>query len=198
MCCTITKLPNKHICRNKKAKDRLPVDCWRNLAAPAYRFDILAPWPRSTYSRNWICIFYVYLYIQCMSADLQMIVFWPPSKYNLCAYTHYWSRNYTDSSRAKNKYTIYRFPHSARWPIQPTTHAAKADEYLFCSEINVPSTSKMIKIIQSRLHISIYKFYLLERKRNLAKTDFFFQIHVSKNLILDIYSLSKTRLRLYF
>lgn len=56
----------------------------------------------------------------------------------------------------------------------------------------------MIKTIQSRLHISIYKFYLLERKRNLAKTDFFFQIHVYKNLILDIYSLSKTRLRLYF
>lgn len=170
MCCTITKLPNKHICRNKKAKDRLPVDYWRNLGEIVLTFwhpdlDLLIL-GIGFVSSMYTCTF--------TSADLQMIVFWPPSKYNLCVYTHYWSRNYTDSSRAKHKCTIYRFPHSARWPIQPTTHAAKADEYLFCSEINVPSTSKMIKTIQSRLHISIYKFYLLERKRNLAKIDFFF------------------------
>lgn len=192
MCCTITKLPN----RTRRQTTDFLLTAGEILPPPHI---VLTFWHPDLdllilgigfVSSMYTCTF--------TSADLQMIVFWPPSKYNLCAYTHYWSRNYTDSSRAKNKCTIYRFPHSARWPIQPTTHAAKADEYLFCSEINVPSTSKMIKIIQSRLHISIYKLYLLERKRNLAKTDFFFQIHVSKNLILDIYSLSKTRLRLYF
>lgn len=161
------KSSNKHICRNKKAKDRLPVDCWRNLAAPAYRFDILVPWPRSTYSRNWICIFCVYLYIH---------VCWPTViVFDLYRNTIYVSMliTGTDSSRAKNKCTIYRFPHSARWPIQPTPHASKAGEYLFCSEIKVPSTNEMIQTIQSRLHISIYKFCLLERKRNLAKSVFF-------------------------
>lgn len=56
------------------------------------------------------------------SADLQMIVFWPPSKYNLCAYTHYWSRNYTDSSRAKNKCTMVHLQIPAFRQMTDSTH----------------------------------------------------------------------------
>lgn len=71
MCCTITKLPNKHICRNKKAKDRLPVDYWRNLGEIVLTFwhpdlDLLIL-GIGFVSSMYTCTF--------TSADLQMIVF---------------------------------------------------------------------------------------------------------------------------
>lgn len=60
------------------------------LAASANRFDFLALCMTSTILGN-ECVSTMFIYT---SADLQMIVSWPLSKYNLRPYAHYWTRKH--------------------------------------------------------------------------------------------------------